>query len=140
MSKERRQVERFDLLLNLKVRSKKEETEYQWGITRNFCHKGLSFEINIFKLEPNEKFELKIQDPKNNTFISVLSDIVWNKEMYGRCLAGIKFREIDEEAKSEILNYANKINKKAMRDKAVRDKAKGSGLNKIKALLGFLQN
>jgi c-di-GMP-binding flagellar brake protein YcgR len=121
---EKRQADRFDILLNVKIQTTQGTAEYQWGITRDFSCQGFSFESRYFKLVSREKLVLKIQHPKKNTFVSVISDVVWKKNMGGICLTGIKFREIDKYAKNEILEFVNKINKK-------QTKQKGSGKEKI---------
>jgi tetratricopeptide (TPR) repeat protein len=111
MLDKKRKIERFDILLNVKIKPNNESTEYLWGITGNFSHEGLSFESKSFNLEPKEPLDLTIQHPIKNTFISSFSDIVWKKDLNGICLTGVKFREIDEEAKNEILDFAYNIKK-----------------------------
>jgi hypothetical protein len=104
-----RKIKRFDILLNVKIRPNNEATGYLWGVTGNFSHEGLSFESKSFAPEPKEPLDLKIQHPIKNTFISSFSDIVWKKDLNGICLTGVKFREINEEAKNEILDVAYEI-------------------------------
>jgi c-di-GMP-binding flagellar brake protein YcgR len=126
MFDERRKSKRFDILLNLKMRSTKDVSGTQWGITKNFSQGGLHFESQLFIIEPDEKLQFKIQHPKKNTFIPVRSDIAWKKDMTSTCLTGIKFIEIDAKAKKEILNHAYNW------EKEMQDTGECSGLDKLK--------
>jgi hypothetical protein len=103
---ERRRFKRFDVPLEVQFKLFENPSEYLSGITKNFSREGLCFESPDIDPELFKPVELKVKLPNRDTFTDVLGDIVW-KEMNGNsCIAGIKFRVIEKECKSEILDYA----------------------------------
>jgi len=97
---------RFAIHLNMEWKPTKEANEHLIGIVRNFSREGFSFASENFDLKPKETVELRLKHPQKNKFVSVSGDIVWKRQLKNRCLAGIKLRDMDNEAKSEILDYA----------------------------------
>ncbi len=98
---------RFGIFLNLEIKPTKDATEYLSGITRNFSYEGFSFVSQSFDFEPQEAINVRIQHPREDTFVAVTGNIIWKREVSDRCFAGIKIREMDKEAKNEILDYAH---------------------------------
>lgn len=102
---DRRKFARFDILLNIEFKPfKKEIPYYSSGLTNNFSLKGFCFESQDIDLESKEPLELRVKLPQDDTFVSVFGDIVWKRQLKGKCLAGIKLRETHEEAKAKILD------------------------------------
>jgi len=115
---DKRNYIRFKTLLNLEVKPYQISSEYLHGIVTNFSYDGLSFIIEIlpenFNLEPKETLELIIKHPAKDANISAFGEIVWKRQVNDRCCVGLKIREMDEEAKIEILEDA--FNKQVLGD------------------------
>ncbi len=106
MIRDKRKFERFKILLNLEIKPTKVATEYLFGIIRNFSQEGFSFVSEKFELEPGENMELRLKHPLRNNFIFAFGEIIWKREVNNRCVAGLKLRAMDKDAKDEILKYA----------------------------------
>lgn len=102
---EKRKFIRFDIPLCVKFQPSTEATEFCFGVTRNFSRAGLNFESHYFEHEPGNTFELKVEIPQQNTFVSVMGDIVWKRRNEAKCITGIKIKAMDNEAKWDILDY-----------------------------------
>lgn len=103
---ERRRFKRFDVPLDVKFKLFENPSEYLSGITKNFSREGLCFESPDIDPELFKPVELKVKLPNRDTFTHVLGDLVWKEQLKNTCLAGIKFRVIEKECKSEILDFA----------------------------------
>ncbi len=106
MASERRKFKRFDVSLDVSFQVSNGSDEYFTGVTRNFSRSGLCFESGAFGLALQEPVDIKLKLPDTNTFIPVSGDVAWKEQEKDRCWFGIEFREIDKEAKSQILDYA----------------------------------
>jgi hypothetical protein len=98
---------RFDIPLDVKFKPSIDADSHSKGTTVNFSRSGLCFETKERYYNMNNLMELKVNLPKKDDYISVTCDLAW-KSKFGDsgCLVGIKFREIDSEAKSHILDHA----------------------------------
>jgi len=103
---ERRKFIRFDISLNVEFKPVKGSAEYSLGVTRNFSREGLSFVSQDLDLKSEETIELRLTPPEKDTSISLLADIIWKKQVKNKWWSGVKFKKIDTEVKSEILDYA----------------------------------
>lgn len=103
MTNEKRKFTRFDIPVIIQFKPAKESSEYSWGLTKNLSCEGFSFEALNLDFEPEETLELKLKFPQRGTFISVLGDIVWKRQVSDKYWAGIKLKDMDKEAKSEFL-------------------------------------
>jgi c-di-GMP-binding flagellar brake protein YcgR len=104
--RERRKFIRFDIPLNVELMLLGDTSGYTMGVTRNFSREGLALVSQNFDLKPKETIHLRLNLPEKDTFVPVWGDIMWKKQLETKCWAGIKFREMDKETKSEILDYA----------------------------------
>ncbi len=103
--KEKRKFKRFDIPLSVKFQPSTEAAEFCFGVTKNFSRGGLNFETNCFEHEPESTFELRVEIPQQNMFVSVLGDIVWKRRDGDKHITGIKIKAMDNEAKWDILDY-----------------------------------
>jgi c-di-GMP-binding flagellar brake protein YcgR len=103
---EKRKFIRFDIPLSVEFKLSEEAAEYFLGVTRNFSREGLGIVSQNFNLKPKDTIRLRLNLPDKDTFVSVLGNIIWKKRFKAKCLAGVRLREMDKEAKSEILDYA----------------------------------
>jgi c-di-GMP-binding flagellar brake protein YcgR len=106
MANERRKFKRFDVSLDVAFKISNGSDEYFTGVTMNVSRSGLCFESGMFGLALQELVDLKLKLPDTDRFISVSGDVAWKKQGEDKCWVGIAFREINKEAKSQILDYA----------------------------------
>ncbi len=103
MLDDKRQFTRFDIPLILEFKPARGVSAYSWGLTRNFSCDGFSFESLNSDFEPKENLEFKLKFPQSGTFVSILGNVAWKRQVENKCFAGIKFGEMDKKIKSEIL-------------------------------------
>ena len=101
----KRRFVRFDTLFEVELRPTEKVNNYITGIARNFSHEGLSTVSQCFD-SGQTTVELRIKHPGKGTWVSVLGDIIWKKQINDRCIAGIKISEMEKDTKSDILVYA----------------------------------
>ncbi len=101
-----RKFMRFNIYLDIELNSTKEVTEYLDGVTRNISFEGFSFVSENFNVKPKEKIKFSIKHPRKDMFVSVLGDIIWKRQVGDKCLMGVIIRDIENEIKDEILDYA----------------------------------
>lgn len=107
MYEEKRKFMRFDIPLDVIFKPSTDSDFHTKGTTVNFSRSGLCFQAEKLDFRPNDSIELKVRLPKKDDYISVTGSLAWKEQLDdSSCLAGIKFREIDNEAKSVILDYA----------------------------------
>lgn len=106
MLQENRKFIRFDIHLNLELSPNGPKGGHLVGITRNFSRDGFSFVSEYFDYDASKTIEFKMEHPQSENYVSVLGNIVWRRQVRDRCLAGIRIVGMEEEVKSEILDYA----------------------------------
>ncbi|HDH13301.1 MAG TPA: PilZ domain-containing protein [Nitrospirae bacterium] len=106
MLNERRRFKRFDVSLDVTFETSMQSGEYMTGVTKNFSRSGLCFESRAFTAALKSTMELKLKLPGQDSFVSVLGDVAWKEELRDKCWIGLQLREINKEAKRQILDYA----------------------------------
>ena len=106
MVSERRRFKRFDVSLDVTFETSMQPGEYIAGVTKNFSRSGLCFESRSFAEALESPMALKLKLPEQDSFVSVLGDVVWKEELRDKCWIGIQLREINKEAKRQILDHA----------------------------------
>ncbi len=107
MHDDRRKFIRFDIPLDVEFKPSIAINNPCKGTTVNFSRSGLCFETNKDDYNYSDLMELKVNLPKKDDYISIIGDLAWKTELDdSRCLVGIKFKEIDSEAKNHILDDA----------------------------------
>ncbi len=71
---------------------------------RDFSREGLKLSIN-FDLEMGSDMEVNLHIPEKKLSIPVKGKIVWVRSVDNRLEAGLKIKEMDNELKSQILNW-----------------------------------
>lgn len=97
---------RFDISLDVAVKTSKESGEHLAGITKNFSRSGLCFEAEPLEFSLNEQMELELKLPGQNALIPVAGNVAWKEQSAKKCWVGIEFSDINKEAKCQILDYA----------------------------------
>ncbi len=103
---EKRRFLRFDVLLNIEFKTPEGRDYYTAGLMRNFSRQGLSFITQQTNLSPNQDLELKFKLPNKDVLVACRGEIVWEEDKGKNSLVGIRLKEMDPYAKSEILEYA----------------------------------
>ena len=107
MQKDRRKFMRFDIPLDMEFKPSINTDTHSKGTTVNFSRSGLCFETKEDDFNLSDLMELKVNLPKTDDYISIVGDLAWKTKLDdSKCLVGIKFREIDSEAKNHILDHA----------------------------------
>jgi hypothetical protein len=102
---ERRKFIRFDIPLNVKFKQPESGPDYSSGTTINFSRHGFCFESEGPALQASSSVELRLQVPGREIFVPVTGYIVWTKNINNRFIAGVQIRDMNREAKSDILEY-----------------------------------
>ena len=106
MVSERRKFRRFDVSLDVAFKAAKGSQAYFAGMTKNISRNGLCLESRTFAPALKESMELRVKLPGRDTYALVRGTIAWKEQMKDACWFGIEFKEIDNEAKGQILEYA----------------------------------
>jgi c-di-GMP-binding flagellar brake protein YcgR len=107
MNQDRRKFIRFDIPLDVEFKPSIDTDSYSKGTTVNFSRSGLCFETKKLNYNLNDLMELKVKMPKNDDYISITGDLAWKQKIDdSKYMAGLIFREIDNEAKNHILDHA----------------------------------
>ena len=120
MLPEKRQSVRSEAFLIVEFKPSNRTTEYSLGVTSNISPDGFSLDYQGSDFRQGETLECKLKHPDSKFSVSAIGEIVWRKDSWYNCAAGIKFIEIAEDAKNSILDFI------AMH----RNKPVGSSINK----------
>ena len=102
---ERRKFMRFDIPLNIEFKQPESASDYHSGITVNFSRHGFCFESEGPPLQASSNVELRVQVPGKEIFVPIIGHIVWTQNLSDRFMAGVQIRDMNREAKSDILEY-----------------------------------
>jgi c-di-GMP-binding flagellar brake protein YcgR len=102
---ERRKFMRFDIPLNVEFTQPEEASDYYSGITINFSRQGFCFESEGPPLQTFTNVKLRVQIPGKEIFVPITGHIVWTQNLNNRFMAGVQIRDMNREAKSDILEY-----------------------------------
>ncbi|HEC69300.1 MAG TPA: PilZ domain-containing protein [Candidatus Omnitrophica bacterium] len=105
---ERRKFIRFDIPLKAEVVIKANIDSLQEGVTKDFSREGLRLILHNFSLGEEADIKLKIYIPGRKEPVEVKGQVAWSRANDANWEVGIKIKEIDKEAKSEILDYVYK--------------------------------
>ena len=102
---ERRKFMRFDIPLNVEFKQPDGALQFHPGTTVNFSRHGFCFESDGPPPQAYSNVELRVQVPGKEIFVPVNGYIVWTQNLKNRFLAGVQIREMNREAKSDILEF-----------------------------------
>ena len=98
---ERREVQRF--LLNLSV--SKISGQGLTGKVVDFSRKGMKVVLDTPVLCDKSDIQIAIDRPDYNHQVYITATVTWVKHSEGKYEAGLKFKDISDEAKADFLNY-----------------------------------
>jgi len=106
MIEERRKYIRIPVGLEFLYKVKGDKTDVkQKSITKNISPGGIQGFVNAI-IKNGDVLEMDIKIPTSKYPVSALGKVVWTAEQYGDKIdAGIKFEEIEPEAKNRFLEY-----------------------------------
>ena len=102
---ERRKFMRFDVPLGLKFKSRDAVSSSSSGTTINFSRHGFCFESEGAALPSFVDVEFELQIPGKDSFVPIKGYVVWSRTDESKFMAGVQIREMNREAKSDILEY-----------------------------------
>ena len=108
MPPEKRRSERSEIFLIVEIKSLNKTKEYSLGVTNNISRDGFSLDTQIFDFKKGEIVECNLKHSDSNFSVSAIGEIVWRKDSWYNCTAGIIFKEIDEDAKNRIAELVAK--------------------------------
>ena len=105
MGKEKRKYLRFECLLPVELVKVDGKKNISKKITaHDFSREGIKISIN-FDIEMGSNMEVNLHIPEKKISVPVSGEIVWVKSVDNRLEAGLKIKDMDNELKSEILNW-----------------------------------
>jgi hypothetical protein len=105
MGKEKRKYLRFECLLPVELVKVDGKSNIGRKITaHDFSREGIKISIN-FDIEMGSNMEVNLHIPEKKISVPVSGEIVWVKSVDNRLEAGLKIKDMDNELKSEILNW-----------------------------------
>lgn len=119
----RRNYFRFDVPIKLTMETTKNGGSILTGTTKNLSRSGLCFETDNTDIQPDDRVELNIKIPESDASYPLLADVMWKQQVNNRCLTGVKIVSMDNEAKSEVLDYAYDMWLNKVRNRRVADMA-----------------
>ena len=105
MNDERRTYNRFEIPLEVTFNVSKGDADHT-GFTKNFSRSGLCLESSDAAPVSGDVIDLNIKHPNDDTYVSAVGDVVWQRKDDEKCLMGIRLLVMDREAKTDILNHA----------------------------------
>ena len=103
--KERRKFMRFHIPLNVEFREAAASSDYYSGTTINFSRHGFCFESDEPLFQKFSNVEMRVQVPGKEIFVPITAHIVWTQNLNNRFMAGVQIRDMNREAKSDILEF-----------------------------------
>jgi hypothetical protein len=105
MGKEKRKFLRFECLLPVDlVRVDGKDHISRKIEAHDFSREGIKLSIN-FNIEIGTNMEVNLHIPEKKLSVPVTGEITWVKSVDNRLEAGLQIKEMDNELKSEILNW-----------------------------------
>jgi len=110
MSIERRKFIRFEVPLDVTLKNSDNSTHYSFGTIKNFSRYGCCIESARTDLSLNDNLELQVKHPHKDILVPASGIIVWKHQLGDdKCLLGVDIRDMNKEAKSEIMDFAYDI-------------------------------
>ncbi len=105
MGKEKRKFLRFECLLPVDLVKVDGKDHISRKIeAHDFSREGIKLSIN-FNIEMGTNMEVKLHIPEKKLSVPVTGEIIWVKSVDNRLEAGLRIKDMDNELKSEILNW-----------------------------------
>lgn len=105
MGKEKRKFLRFECLLPVDLVKVDGKNHISRKIeAHDFSREGIKLSIN-FNIEMGSNMEVNLHIPEKKLSVPVTGEIIWVKSVDNRLEAGLQIKDMDNELKSEILNW-----------------------------------
>ena len=105
MGKEKRKFLRFECLLPVDLVKVDGKDHISRKIeAHDFSREGIKLSIN-FNIEMGSNMEVNLHIPEKKLSVPVTGEIIWVKSVDNRLEAGLQIKNMDNELKSEILNW-----------------------------------
>jgi hypothetical protein len=105
MGKEKRKFLRFECLLPADIVKVDGKDHINRKIeAHDFSREGIKLSIN-FNIELGTNMEVNLHIPEKKLSVPVTGEITWVKSVDNRLEAGLRIKDMDNELKSEILNW-----------------------------------
>lgn len=105
MGKEKRKFLRFECLLPVDLVKVDGKDHLSRKIeAHDFSREGIKLSIN-FNIEIGTNMEVNLLIPEKKLSVPVTGEITWIKSVDNRLEAGLRIKDMDNEQKSEILNW-----------------------------------
>ena len=75
-------------------------------MTKNVSRNGISFISQSCSADVGSPLQFQMRHPKRESTIEAWGDIAWKKQMGDKCHLGLRFKDINNFDKSEILDAA----------------------------------
>jgi len=106
MTEERRKYPRYKCMFPAKLIKSGDKHKLIERISiHDFSLEGLKLKINFVSLKPGSSMELELYFPEKGESTTLIAEIAWSKGVKNTMEVGLKIKEIDEEAKNEILSW-----------------------------------
>jgi hypothetical protein len=105
MGKEKRKFLRFECLLPVDLVKVDGKDHISKKIeAHDFSREGIKLSIN-FNIEMGTNMEVNLHIPEKKLSVPVRGEIIWVKSVDNKLEAGLRIQNMDNELKSEILNW-----------------------------------
>jgi len=106
MTEERRKYPRYKCMFPAKVIKSGDKHKLIERISiHDFSREGLKLKINFVRLKPGSSMELELYFPERGESTSLIAEIAWSKGAENTMEVGLKIKEMNEEAKNDILSW-----------------------------------
>lgn len=109
MLEDRRKYERFAVPLVVSFRPTHGAADYVMGLMKNFSCEGLALEVKEFSFITCESLEMNLRFPQSGTYTSLFGNVAWKSQAGNTSTAGVRFREVDEAAKNQIVGKISSV-------------------------------
>jgi hypothetical protein len=99
----KRKFNRFNLAVDVEFRANGDSFS---GMTKNVSRNGISFISQSCSADVGSPLQFQMRHPKRESTIEACGDIAWKKQMGDKCHLGLRFKDINNFDKSEILDAA----------------------------------
>ncbi len=99
----RRKFHRFNFAVDVKFGSSGDSFS---GVTKNISRDGISFILQSCSFDVGTPLQFQMQNPQKETTIEACADIAWKKQKGDECHLGLRFKDINKNDKSDLLDVA----------------------------------
>ncbi len=102
---EKRRFVRFEIPLTVLFRTPG-DAAYHHGVACNFSREGLCLIAQELPFAVGSTVEIKLDVPEKGEALTIGGQVVWSNAGNDRWQSGVRFTEIDQGGKMDVLEYA----------------------------------